>query len=215
MVRPFASRAQRVFSESLSLTATTVFWVRATFAFRLQPRHTSELARALVVAVNSQVGFGVTANVQAGSNRVAFSGLSTTVPVQVTGSGLSLSGSMGVTPGAVRIPISEFATTAEFVDSIRQAVGGGITVSYDSGRMNFSGALNGTFTTLENAGIFTNLGSAGGVGAGNVQVRVLASDTAETVAARIAQAIIQFADSRIVGNIERRVGSVVGRYHFE
>ncbi len=109
----------------------------------------AELARALVTAVNTQVGFGVTANVQAGSNRVAFKGLSTTVPVQVTGAGLGLSGSLGVTPGAVRIPISEFATTNEFVDSIRQAVGGGIIVSYDSGRMNFSGALNGTFTSLE------------------------------------------------------------------
>ena len=121
----------------------------------------AQLAQALVSAVNSQVGFGVTAAVNQGSNRVSFTNTSTVTPIQITGTGLAISGNVGVTAGAVRIPISESATTRQFVDAISQAVGSGITVSYDSGRMNFSGALTGSFTDLELAGIVTDLGSVG------------------------------------------------------
>lgn len=149
----------------------------------------AELAAALAAVVNSQSGFGVGAKVNPNSNRISFSNASTTTPVLVTGTGLSTSGTIGVTPGAVRIPLSETATTRQFIDAISAAVGSGVTVSYDSGRMSISGVLTGSFTDLEQAGIVTNLGSTGGVNGGNIQVRVLASDTAETVAARIAQAI--------------------------
>ncbi len=149
----------------------------------------ADLARALATAVNGQAGFGVNAQVNPNSNRVSFTNTSTVTPIQATGTGLTVTGTLGVTAGAVRIPISESATTREFVDAITQGVGAGITVSYDSGRMSFSGVINGSFTDLELAGIVTDLGSVGGVAGGNVQVRVLASDTAETVAARIAQAI--------------------------
>lgn len=63
----------------------------------------------------------------------------------------------------------------------------GITVSFDGGRMNFGGAASGSFTQLENAGILTSLGNPGTPGA--ILVQVLASDTAEVVATRIADAI--------------------------
>ena len=149
----------------------------------------ADLAAALAVAVNSQSGFGVGAKVNPNSNRVSFSNTSTTVAIQTTGVGLTTAGAIGVTAGAVRIPISESATTREFIDSISNAVGPSITVSYDSGRLSISGVLNGSFTDLEQAGILTDLGSVPGVAGGNIQVRVLASDTAETVAARIAQAV--------------------------
>ncbi len=98
-------------------------------------------------------------------------------------------GSTGVTPGATAVPVSATATTRQLVDAISKAVPSSITVSYDSGRLSFSGVTTGSFTDLVTAGIVTDFGSTGGVGGGNVQIRVLASDTAETVAVRIVQAI--------------------------
>lgn len=149
----------------------------------------SELALALASAVNSQAGFGVGASVNPNSNRISFTNASTTAPILVTGTGIVTSGTVGVAPGNVRIPFSETATTRQFVEAIRGAVGAGVTVSFDSRRMSISGVLTGSFTDLEAAGIVTDFGSAGGVAGGNVPVQVLASDTAETVAARIAQAV--------------------------
>jgi hypothetical protein len=97
-------------------------------------------------------------------------------------------GAPGVTAGAIAIPLPANASLRQFVDAIAGRVTGA-TVSYESGRMNFSGANTGDFTELEAAGVFTDLGSSGAVGGGNIVVRVLASDTAETVAARIVQAV--------------------------
>ncbi|MCA9132784.1 MAG: PPC domain-containing protein, partial [Planctomycetales bacterium] len=93
----------------------------------------------------------------------------------------------GVSPGAVSIPLAPNASLRAFVDAIADNVDSAITVSFDSGRMNFSGATTGVFTQLEAAGIFTNLGNSNT--AGSVPVPLLASDTAEIVAIRIARAI--------------------------
>lgn len=147
------------------------------------------LVRALTSAINSQVGFEVVAQFNANSNRISLLNDSATDPVLVTGAGLSVSGALGVTAGTTRIPISEAATLQEFVAAIAQNVDSSITVSFDSGRMNFSGADLGAFGDLQSAGIFTDLGSTGGIGGGNIGVDVLASDTAASVAARIVKTI--------------------------
>jgi hypothetical protein len=55
--------------------------------------------------------------------------------------------------------------------------------------MNFSGATTGSFTQLVLAGAVTDSGSNGLVSGGNIPIRVLASDSAATIAARIAQAV--------------------------
>lgn len=149
----------------------------------------AQIARALVTAINSQSGFGVTAAVNPNSGRVSLIGASTTFAPTITGSGLSLSGTPGVTVGNVRIPISETASLREFVQAIDQFTANSITVSFEGGRMNFSGATTGTFTDLVQAGLMTDVGSSGGTAGGNIGIRVLASDTAESVAARITQAI--------------------------
>ncbi|MCR9293841.1 MAG: PPC domain-containing protein, partial [bacterium] len=149
----------------------------------------ASLVTALVDAINAQSSFGVRAEFVSGSNRISLINASTTQPVQVTGLGLSVDGGVGVTPGAVRIAVSEAASLNAFVTAIARSVPSSVTVGFEAGRMNFNGATSGSFTDLEIAGIFTDIGSSGNVSAGSIPVEVLASDSAETVAQRIAQAI--------------------------
>lgn len=98
-------------------------------------------------------------------------------------------GAPSVSPGATAIPLSPNATLNEFVDAIRLAMPSTVTVGYLGGRLNFSGAINGSFTQLVQAGVFVDLGSSGNVSSGSIPIRVLASDTAETVATRISRVI--------------------------
>ncbi|QDV27539.1 GEVED domain-containing protein [Aureliella helgolandensis] len=148
------------------------------------------LVRALAEAISFQPGFGVQAEYVAGSNRISLIGASDTEPAVLTGSGISLSGNLGVSdPAAVRIPISEAATERQLVDAITQAMPGNIAVSYESGRINFSGALTADFQDLASTGIFVDQGSSGATRPGFIVIKALATDTAETTASRIATAI--------------------------
>lgn len=159
-------------------------------AVKFTPSSTqSNLVQSLADAINNQPGFGVKAQFTANINRISLVNASTTVPVQVTGTGLSVSGMLGVTPGATRIPISEAASLNEFLLAISTHVASTVTVGYEAGRLNFSGATSGSFTDLTSAGIFTDLFTSGNVSPGSIAVNVLASDTAEAVAIRITQAI--------------------------
>ncbi|MBX3422804.1 MAG: pre-peptidase C-terminal domain-containing protein [Pirellulaceae bacterium] len=103
---------------------------------------------------------------------------------------LSLGGP-SVTPGAVGIRLAPGASLQQFVDAIAAAMPSNITVSFHAGRMNFSGATTGAFTQLVQDGVFVDFGSSGNVAGGNISVNVLASDTAQTVAQRLAVAINQ------------------------
>ncbi len=150
----------------------------------------AEMVQALVDAINFAPNFGVRAQFTTGSNRISLVGASDTEPAVVTGSGISIDGSLGVSDAAaIRVPISEAATERELVDAIAAAMPGNITVGYEAGRINFSGADTADFADLEDAGIFIDQGSSGAVRAGFIAIRSLASDTASTTADRIAQAI--------------------------
>lgn len=92
-------------------------------------------------------------------------------------------------PAANAIAISTTASQREFIDAISRAMLNDVVVSFEAGRINFSGATNADFGDLATKGIFTDLGSSGAVNAGNIAIRALASDTAETIAARIAIAV--------------------------
>ncbi len=92
-----------------------------------------------------------------------------------------------VGPGATRVAIPASPTVRQFVTAVAAAMPAGVTVSYEAGRMNFGGASTGVFTELQNAGVLTSLGNPGAPGAGVVQI--LASDTAQMVAQKIATAI--------------------------
>ncbi|MCA9191342.1 MAG: pre-peptidase C-terminal domain-containing protein [Planctomycetales bacterium] len=148
----------------------------------------SQLIQSLIAAVNGIAGFGVHASV-AGGNRISFAGSSTVDPVTVTGLGMSVVATPGVTAGAVRIAVAESYSEEEVAGAIASAMPASIAASYDSGRLNFAGALNGTFTQIVNAGLATSLGTSGAVQAGNVAVRIQANDSADIVAIRISQAI--------------------------
>jgi hypothetical protein len=95
----------------------------------------------------------------------------------------------GVSPGATAVPLSATATVRQFVDAIASVLPNSLSVGFEAGRMNFSGATVGSFTQLVASGVLRSLNTTGAVSGGNVPIRVLASDTAETVAARIVQAV--------------------------
>ncbi|GIW99402.1 MAG: hypothetical protein KatS3mg111_2735 [Pirellulaceae bacterium] len=148
----------------------------------------NQLVQALINAINSASGFLVKAEVNPGSNRIALRNASMVTPVTMSGSGVAIAGSLGVSPGATRIPILETSPLNELVGNIAAAMPSSVMVGYDSGRLNFAGAGVGNFASLVTSGLATDLGTTGGVGAGNIAVLVLAGDTATTVAQRIAQA---------------------------
>ena len=149
----------------------------------------TELMNSLVSTINGQVGFGVQASVNANSDRVTFTGVSNTLAVAVTGNGLSVQGAPGVGAGNTPIRIEETSTLKELISAISTNVGPGITTSFDSGRLSFSGATVGSFVDLAASGIFADLGSSGATGVGTIPIRVLANDSAATVAEKVAQAI--------------------------
>ncbi len=177
-----ASGVERVFEFDSNNSLTSGTNIRVAFAATSSQ---ANLVNALVSAVNL-TGFGVRAESVAGSNRISFVGASATAPVIVSGTGLSVDGVVGAT--GVRIPLSEAATEAQFVAAIAAAMPNNISVSFDSGRLNFAGATSADFGDLETDGIFVDQNSTG-ASPFNTVIRVLANDTAETVARRIVAAV--------------------------
>lgn len=98
-------------------------------------------------------------------------------------------GAPTVSLGSTPVKLTAGQSLTQFVDAIRNAMPSSITVGFEGGRLNFSGASTGSFTQLQAAGALFSLGTNGSVGAGNVPVKVLANDTADTIAARIVQAV--------------------------
>jgi len=93
------------------------------------------------------------------------------------------------TPGARTVYYRTNMSNAEFAQALSDAVPISIEVGFEGNRLNFSGALVGNFTTLIARGVATDTLATGNVGSGRVGVNFLASDTAETIAARVVQAI--------------------------
>ncbi len=93
------------------------------------------------------------------------------------------------TPGVRTVYYRASMTNAEFAKALSNAVPISIEVGFEGNRLNFSGALVGNFTTLVARGVATDTLSNGNVGSGRIGVNFLANDTAETIAARVVQAI--------------------------
>jgi parallel beta-helix repeat protein len=102
---------------------------------------------------------------------------------------ITTSASPGVIPGVTTVFYSPTMTNAQFVASLKQAVPSTIQVGFDGNRVNFSGAVTGSFNILSTRGVAQDLGSTGNVGSGRIAVDFLAEDTAETMALRLAQAL--------------------------
>ncbi|HUP77470.1 MAG TPA: hypothetical protein VM260_02840, partial [Pirellula sp.] len=94
-----------------------------------------------------------------------------------------------VPPGFRTVFYSPTMTNSQFVESLRQAVPSTIQIGFDGTRVNFSKATTGSFGTLVQRGVATDVGSSGTVGVGRIPIDFLAEDSAETIAARLAQAI--------------------------
>ena len=92
------------------------------------------------------------------------------------------------TPGVRTVFYNTSMNNDQFVEALRQAMPN-IQVGYDGNRVNFSGALIGSFNILTTRGVATDVGSNGNTASGRVGVNFLAQDTAETIAQRIVQAI--------------------------
>ncbi|MFN7447420.1 MAG: GEVED domain-containing protein [Pirellula sp.] len=102
---------------------------------------------------------------------------------------ITTNASPGVIPGVTTVFYSPTMTNAQFVASLKQAVPSTIQVGFDGNRVNFSGAVTGSFNILSTRGVAQDLGSTGNVGSGRIAVDFLAEDTAETMALRLAQAL--------------------------
>jgi hypothetical protein len=92
------------------------------------------------------------------------------------------------TPGVRTVFYNASMTNAQFAQAVRQAVPASIEIGFDGNRLNFSGATTGSFGTLVSRGVATTTAANGGV-SGQAAINFLAQDTAETIAARVVQAI--------------------------
>ncbi|XZE33033.1 GEVED domain-containing protein [Pirellulaceae bacterium SH501] len=120
-----------------------------------------------------------------------------------------------VIPGVRSVFYQPTMNNEQFVASLRQSIAPGIQIGFDGTRVNFSGALTGSFGTLVSRGVARDLGSTGNVGSGRVAVNFLAEDTAATIAVRLVQAvnsagfaglsavangnIVQFVNANVIG----------------
>ena len=117
------------------------------------------------------------------------------------------------TPGVRTVYYKTSMNNAEFAKAIADAVPNTVEVGFEGDRLNFSGALVGTFTTLVNRGVAIDLQTNGTIGSGRIGVNFLASDTAQTIATRVVQAINTSGFtglSAIEGGINRNEVNVVG-----
>jgi hypothetical protein len=99
------------------------------------------------------------------------------------------------TPGVRTVFYSTSMDNAQFANAVSQAVPASIEVGFEGNRMNFKGAVTADFRDLliarpqQSGRVATDVGSNGNVAGGRVAVNFLAQDTAETIAARVVQAI--------------------------
>jgi parallel beta-helix repeat protein len=92
------------------------------------------------------------------------------------------------TPGVRTVFYKTSMNNEQFAKALRDAVPGTIQVGFEGNRLNLSGATSGQFDTLVNRRVATRTSSNGGI-SGQAAINFLAQDTAETIAARVVQAI--------------------------
>ena len=163
----------------------------------------AQMVDALVTAIN-QAGFSAKASNISGTGRISVTGKSSTQGMAVVGTGIQISGDLGVSAGAIPVSYQDTMDQDAFVAALKSAMPSSVTIGYDGDRLNFSGATVGTFGTLVSRGVATDLGSNGSVSGGAIAIAFLAEDTAETIAIRTAQAINLAAISGITASASGR-----------
>lgn len=153
----------------------------------------TQLANAITAA-----NIGVVPDVLGTTGRIGLTGESTTAPPVTTGTGISYAGATGlVSATAIPIVLEEGVSYQTFIGQIVAATQGPVAVGVAGDRVNFRGAeAANNFQTLISRGIIVaNPNSINGsygdgiVSAGATGVDFLASDSAEVIATRIANAI--------------------------
>ncbi len=118
-----------------------------------------------------------------------------------------------VPPGVRPVFYKSSMNNSQFVEALRKAVPATVQVGFDGSRVNFQGAVTGSFTTLVARGVATDVGSNGNVVSGRIAVNFLAEDTAETIAVRVAQVVSTAGFSGVSatasGNLVNLVGAEV------
>lgn len=124
-----------------------------------------------------------------------------------------------VAPGNTIVAYNPSMTNAQFVNSLRLSLPTTIQVGFDGTRVNFSGATTASFTGLTVGGAASvEQSRSGGLADGNVTtgrlaVDFLAQDTAETIAARVANVISNAGFSGVSastsGNIVNLIGAIL------
>jgi parallel beta-helix repeat protein len=92
------------------------------------------------------------------------------------------------TPGVRTVFYNASMNNEQFARALRQAVPASIQVGFEGNRLNLSGATSGSFNELVARNVATVGVGNGGI-SGQVPINFLAQDTAETIAARVVQAI--------------------------
>lgn len=171
-----------------------------------------EVADALAAAINGS-NLGINADSLGVTGRISLTGESTASPPLASGGGLSFVGGAGISAAAtVPVRVEENATFEQFVDAIRASVQAPVSVGVAGDRVNFLGAVSGNdFSQLINRGIIvSNPGNPtgafgdGAVSPGSTAIGFLASDSAETIAARISAAVNQAAIGTITTSASGR-----------
>ncbi len=143
------------------------------------------LVNTIIGSINSVGNFNIEASLLPNSNRISLRGESPTVGVRTTAPAIGISGLPG--GAGILIPVEENSTFSDFGLAIANSVPG---AGAEGSRINFSGAVVGSFPQLISRGVFTvNPAADGSVTPNYVGIPFEASDSAAQIAGRIANVI--------------------------
>ncbi len=148
----------------------------------------AQMISAIVTAINNAGNFRVAA--VANGNRIT---LTNDAMVTAASTGVRTSGSRGVA-GGIPLTVEETFTNDQIGEVLVNAFKsiGAITVSHAADRVNFLGSTSADFSGVP---IFVETAARPGVGASREPIGFLVADTAEIIAARIANAVNQSTNS--------------------
>jgi len=153
----------------------------------------SQLVANTISAINAVSNYTVQAStLSPTSNRITLVSDSITNGVITSASKVEVEGQPGGTGSSANvIQIEENFDDDQFSDAIvtRFNQAPSITVSPDGSRINFSGAIAGTFTEIINRGVFVDQVTDGLFGVNAIQIPFLASDTATDIAFKMVTAL--------------------------
>lgn len=151
-----------------------------------------DMTVALVDAINASSLNLVASVLTAGSNRITLENTHTTNGASVSGTAVSIDGSVGSVSGGNVISVEENSTPTEFSDQLKAGFSSIATINLGvkGQRVNFAGATNADFSELIARGVFADQGSDGNLNDPTADsILFLADDTADDIAQKIMNAV--------------------------